>query len=289
MKYINKLQPLILPSSVILGIFFARIILYIGFGIYSEQTVLVSGFLWQQLNLYTLLLVILPTLVMAMLIFQHQPLVITLKNLVTLIILSCALSLILSLLMMGLSLGMIKGLEGKISYEILRWLSFYFLPFLGMLIEPLFAPLLLWLVIALGFPVKRAKNVMPLSHGMQLLLVFCAVAFLFYWMVVIFQLSLAQFSIFKIQLSLAILIVCLIYDRVQYADIYEVNKFTKLRLVIIVILLVISIFVSILFANYLVQIYSGKYIASLIIQIFINGLMISFLTQLWIRKILYRI
>ncbi len=285
MKYINKLQPLLLPICVVIGVILANIIWSIGLGLFVQQTLDLNYSLLQFVRWVWLLLTGLPVLVISIVIVQHYSIESTFKNSYIFILLIIFLSLVARGIFIVVSILLNKILPEDIFY----WLALYFLPMMGILIEPLFAPLLLGLMITLGFPIKRTQHVKPLSHGMRLFLIFCVVAFLFYWVVVIFQLSLLRFSLFKIQISLAMLAGCFIYDRIQYADVYQENKFTILRLAIAIVLLVTSMFVSILLADYIVQVYNGKYIANLIIQVFINGLMMTFLIQLWMRKILYKI
>lgn len=285
MKYINKLQPLLLPICVVIGVVLANMIWSTGFGLFVQQTLDFNYSLLQFVRWAWLLLTGLPVLVISIVIVKYYSIEATCKNSCIFILLIIFLSLVARGIFIVVSILLNKILPEDIFY----WLASYFLPMMGILIEPLFAPLLLGLMITLGFPIKRAQHVKPLSHGMLLFLIFCVVAFLFYWVVVIFQLSLLRFSLFKIQISLAMLAGCFIYDRIQYADIYQENKFTILRLVITIVLLVTSMFVSIFLADYIVQVYNGKYIANLIIQVFINGLIMVFLTQLWMRKILYRI
>ncbi|MGL4674949.1 MAG: hypothetical protein ACRCXK_08825 [Wohlfahrtiimonas sp.] len=284
MKYINKLQPLLLPICAVIGVILANIIWDLSLSLFLKQTLFFDYLLLQFFRWAWLLLTALPIFVISTLIVQYYSIEAIFKNSCIFIILTIFLSLIARGIFIAVSILLNKILPVGIFY----WLTLYVLPIIGILIEPLFAPLLLWLVIASGFPVKRSQYIVPLSHGMQLLLIFCTVAFVFYWMVVIFQLSLSKFSMFKIQISLAVLAGCFIYDRVQYADIYQANKFTKLRVIMVIALLVVTIVMSVLSANYMVQVYNGKYIANLIIQIFVNGLMMACLTQLWMRKILYR-
>ncbi|WP_216350021.1 hypothetical protein, partial [Wohlfahrtiimonas larvae] len=97
----------------------------------------------------------------------------------------------------------------------------------------------------------------------------------------------SYFTLDHIKFMLCIMVGCFIYDRLQYASFYNVERMTIGRFLIIAITLGLFSMVSIVFAKYIVKNYGAKEMASLLIFIVIAGLAIILSTQVLMRKLCY--
>lgn len=282
LRHFRISEPLTLALICAFGVSIGHILVNLIMSLFTDVSINYLHFALSFIRLSQVLLNAFPLIVMMTFFFSHQRALLTFKNIGKTFIVTVIAAVTMIFLLMGSSWLFFNNT----SYEVFRQISTYFLMPMGLMADPVMIPLLVICIIC-GIPLDRQQDKILLSHNAILFLIFCAVASLFYWSIVLFA-DVSQEYMVNLYIVLSTLAGCLLYDRFKYAHSFQPQKFHFKYWIILVLLLILSAELSSFITNYIVSLYQGKYIANLIVTIFLNGLMMVFLTQLWVRKILYR-
>lgn len=281
MSRLQSLSSLVLPCMVIIGYIFGDTIFTILMSIQLNSVVTMKRLFWHLSAFYWLLKIVCPLLVSFTWLFKHYKIAITIKNSIYIALITCLLVLLLN----GLNIGLTKYLYETQSTEWFMIFSLKISPVLNILLIPIGLLLLFWVLLSVKLPFMRQKENPRLSHGIILFLLLCAVGTILYWLLILCVHS--YFTLDHIKFVLIAIAGCFIYDRLQYASFYNVERMTLFYFLITVCALVLSSMVSIVLAKYIVKNYGAKEMASLIIFIVIAGLAMIISTQVLMRKLCY--
>ena len=276
-------EPLTLALICALGVSVGHILVNLIMSLFIDVSINYLHFALSFIRPPQVLLNTLPMFVMMTFFFSRQRALLTFKNIGKTFIATVIAAVTMIFLLMGSSWLFFNNT----SYEVFRQISTYFLMPMGLMADPVIIPLLVICIIR-GISLDRQQDKILLSHNAILFLIFCAVASLFYWSIVLFT-DVVRENMVNLYIVLSTLAGCLLYDRFKYAHSFQSQQFHLKNWIILVLILVLSAEISSFITNYIVSLYRGKDIANFIVTIFLNGLMMAFLIQLWMRKILYRV